>query len=85
MIATHRHLHLVPNVPDNAPLIAAFERPDIVDLAGLRAIVGPELDGSVGVDFDGALFATMSPAETRQLAAALVRAADATEALTATA
>ncbi len=85
MIATHRHLYLVPAVPDNAPLIAAFERPDVVDLNDLRAVLGPELDGSVGIDFNGTLFATMSPAETRQLAAALVRAADATEALTATA
>lgn len=85
MIATHRHLHLVPPVSDNARLIAAFERPAVVDLAALTAVLGPELDGTVGIDLNGALFATMSPCETRQLAAALVQAAADVEALTATA
>ena len=62
-----------------------FERPDVLDLSGLRAVLGPEPDGSVGADFDHAgSFVTMTPAEARQLADALVRAANDAAALVAT-
>lgn len=57
-----------------------FEHPDILELAGLRAVVGPEPDGTVGADLDHVgSFVKMTPAETRQFAAALVKAADAAE------
>lgn len=57
-----------------------FEHPDILDLAGLRAVIGPEPDGTVGADLDHpGSFVTMTVAEARQLIAALTKAADAAE------
>ena len=61
-----------------------FEHPDILDLAGLRAIIGPEPDGTVGADLDHpGSYVKMSVAETRELIAALAKAADAAEHITA--
>ncbi len=81
--ATHRHLRLVPPIADTADL-AAYEHPDVVDLANLSVIVGPEPGGVVGAVFDGGDLYTMTPAEARALAAAIVRAANDVEALVAT-
>ena len=61
-----------------------FEHPDILDLAGLRAVIGPEPDGTVGADLDHpGSFVAMTVAEARQLAAALINAADAAGQVTA--
>lgn len=66
---------------------ADFEHPDILELGGLpglRAVIGPEPDGTVGADLDHpGSYVQMTPAEARQLAAALVKAADAAEHITA--
>ncbi len=61
-----------------------FEHPDILDLGELRAVIGPEPDGTVGADLDHARsFVKMTVAEARQLIAALIEATDAAEHITA--
>ncbi len=81
--ATHRLLRLVPPIADTTDL-AAYENPDVVDLADLCVIVGPEPGGVVGAVFDGSDLYTMTPAAARALAAAITRAANDVEALVAT-
>ena len=81
-----RHLRLVPPIANTVDL-TIFERPDVLDLADLRVILGPEPDGTVGADLElihDASFVRMTPIEARQLAAAIVRAANDVEALVAT-
>ena len=81
--ATHRHLRLVPPIADTVDM-TIFEHPDVLDLAGLHVVLGPEPDGTVGAVFEFGDLVTMTPAEARALSAALAKAANDTEALTAT-
>ena len=59
--------------------LPTVETPDIVTAGDLLAVIGPEPDGSVGASFDFGDTFTMTAAEARQLAAALERAADASD------